>query len=68
MAVLEDKPHSATAVAAHYGALLHGFVLEQGDESTGIAVRVFPAATLMRSLPDKVALAKTVLSAVDTLR
>lgn len=61
-------PPTAAAVAARYGALLSGFVMEEGDEAAGIAPRVFRAATLMRSLEDKVALARAVLAAAEALR
>ena len=59
---------SAGAVAARYGDLLHGFVMERGDDAAGIAPRVFHAATLMRDLADKTALARQVLAAIDALR
>jgi LPPG:FO 2-phospho-L-lactate transferase len=59
---------TAAAVAAHYGALLDGFVMEESDDASGIAARVFPAMTLMRSLEDKVALARAVLAAAEILR
>ena len=59
---------SAAAVAARYGDLLHGFVMEHGDDAAGIAPRVFYAATLMRDLADKTALARQVLAAIDALR
>lgn len=61
-------PPSAAAVAARYGDLLDGFVMEHGDDATGIAPRVFHAETLMRDLADKTALARQVLAAIDTLR
>ncbi|TDH63514.1 2-phospho-L-lactate transferase [Dankookia rubra] len=61
-------PPSAAAVAARYGDLLTGYVMEEGDDATGIAPRVFRAATLMRTLDDKVALARAVLAAADALR
>jgi LPPG:FO 2-phospho-L-lactate transferase len=61
-------PPSAAAVAARYGDLLHGYVMEEGDDDAGIAPRVFRAATLMRTLDDKVALARAVLAAADALR
>ncbi|RAI58706.1 2-phospho-L-lactate transferase [Roseicella frigidaeris] len=61
-------PPTAAAVAARYGGLLHGFVMEEGDEAAGIAPRVFRAATLMRSLEDKVSLARAVLAAAEALR
>jgi LPPG:FO 2-phospho-L-lactate transferase len=59
---------SAAAVAQRYGALLSGYVMEPGDDATGIKARVFRAPTLMRGLPDKIALARVVLDAADRLR
>jgi LPPG:FO 2-phospho-L-lactate transferase len=59
---------SAAAVTARYGDLLHGFVMEHGDDAAGITPRVFQAATLMRDLADKIALARQVLAAIDALR
>lgn len=61
-------PPSAAAVAARYGGLLQGYVMEEGDDAAGIAPRVFRARTLMRSLEDKVALARAVLAAAAALR
>ena len=61
-------PPSAAAVAARYGDLLDGFVMEHGDDATGIAPRVFHAATLMHDLADKIALARQVLAAIEALR
>jgi LPPG:FO 2-phospho-L-lactate transferase len=59
---------SAAAVAARYGDLLAGYVMEHGDGGAGIAPRVFHAATLMRDLADKAALARQVLAAIEALR
>ena len=59
---------SAAAVAARYGDLLDGYVMEHGDDGTGITPRVFHAATLMRGLADKTALARQVLAAIEALR
>jgi LPPG:FO 2-phospho-L-lactate transferase len=59
---------SAAAVAARYGDLLHGYVMEKGDDAEGIAPRVFHAETLMRKLDDKMNLARQVLAAIDALR
>jgi LPPG:FO 2-phospho-L-lactate transferase len=59
---------SAAAVAARYGDLLDGYVMEHGDGGAGIAPRVFHAATLMRDLADKTALARQVLAAIEALR
>ncbi len=59
---------SAAAVAARYGDLLDGYVMEHGDDGTGITPRVFHAATLMRDLADKTALAQQVLAAIEAFR
>ena len=59
---------SAAAVAARYGDLLDGYVMEHGDDGEGIAPLVFHAATLMRNLADKTALARQVLAAIEALR
>ena len=59
---------SAAAVAARYGDLLDGYVMEHGDDGEGISPRVFHAATLMRDLADKTALARQVLAAIEALR
>lgn len=59
---------SAAAVAARYGDLLDGYVMEHGDDGVGITPRVFNAATLMRDLDDKTALARQVLAAIEALR
>jgi LPPG:FO 2-phospho-L-lactate transferase len=59
---------SAAAVAARYGDLLHGYVMEEGDDAEGIAPRVFHAETLMRNLDDKMNLARQVLTAIDAIR
>ena len=59
---------SAAAVAARYGDLLDGYVMEHGDDGVGITPRVFHAATLMRDLADKTALAQQVLAAIEAFR
>ena len=59
---------SAAAVAARYGDLLDGYVMEHGDDGAGIKPRVFHAATMMRDLADKTALARQVLAAIEALR
>jgi LPPG:FO 2-phospho-L-lactate transferase len=59
---------SAAAVAIRYGDLLDGFVMEHGDDAAGITPHVFHAATLMRDLADKTALARQVLAAIEALR
>jgi hypothetical protein len=42
--------------------------MEDGDDASGIIPRVFHAATLMRDLADKIALARQVLAAIDALK
>lgn len=71
MAELELESDAVT-VAAHYGALLDGFVLDQRDgeraadvRALGIEVRI--AQTLMRSLDDRIELAHTALDFIRTL-
>ena len=57
-------PPSAAAAAARYADILTHFVMEPGDDAAGIAARVSRAPTLMRTLEDKVALARAVLAAI----
>ena len=61
---------SAEAVAERYGDLLDGFVVDLADtgEVMGIAPKVTLAQTLMRTLEDRVALARVVLSAAAKFR
>jgi LPPG:FO 2-phospho-L-lactate transferase len=54
---------SAAAVAARYAGLLTHYVMEPGDDATGIEAQLVRAPTLMRTLEDKVALARVVLGA-----
>ena len=61
LADLGENP-SAAAVARRYGKLLTHYVMEPGDDATGIEVRVHRAQTLMRTLEEKVALARAILS------
>lgn len=60
---------TAAAVAAHYGPLIDGFILDRQDaESFGdIAVRVASEQTLMITLDDKVSLAQAVLAFASRL-
>lgn len=62
---------SAAGVAAHYGALLDGYVMDAQDAAEAARVagpRVALAQTLMRSDADKAALARAVLDLADALR
>ena len=72
MAELGVAP-AASAVARHYGDMLDGFVIDSADAALADAVRaegiaVHLAATVMRGLEDKMALARTVRDFAGTLR
>jgi LPPG:FO 2-phospho-L-lactate transferase len=61
-------PPSAEAVFQRYADLLDVFLVE-GDEALSSAesrARALPASTIMRSLDDRVALARRVLEAADS--
>ncbi|MDP1963604.1 MAG: 2-phospho-L-lactate transferase [Reyranella sp.] len=57
---------SSAAVAARYGALLDGYVVDAAD-SGDIRSRLHIAPTLMTTLEDREALARTVLDFADSL-
>jgi LPPG:FO 2-phospho-L-lactate transferase len=59
---LAQRAASAGAIAAHYGALLTGFVVEQGDENGVSGVPVLATRTVMRTPRDRVRLARELLS------
>jgi LPPG:FO 2-phospho-L-lactate transferase len=63
-------PATAAQVAAHYGELLDGFVLDRQDANLHgtLAPATIVAQTVMLTLDDRVALAETVLDFLDTLR
>jgi LPPG:FO 2-phospho-L-lactate transferase len=60
---------SAAGVAARYGGLLDGYIVDHADadEVRSIGVRVTIARTLMKSLEDREALARVTLDAADAL-
>jgi LPPG:FO 2-phospho-L-lactate transferase len=62
-------PPSATAVAARYGDLLDGYVMDIGDahEAADVKPRVTLTPTLMTSLAEREGLARVVLEAADEL-
>jgi LPPG:FO 2-phospho-L-lactate transferase len=64
---LAHRPASAGAVAAHYGELLAGFVVEDGDEVTVHAVPCLATRTVMKTRQDRLQLARTVLSFAERL-
>jgi len=59
---------SAEAVARYYGDLIDAYVVDFADEQTIAGLRVVAAKTLMTTLADKEALARTVLRAADEMR
>ncbi len=63
-------PASADQVAAHYGDLLDGFVLDQQDSDLvgAIEVPTVVAQTVMLTLRDRMDLAETVLEFIEELR
>ncbi len=69
MAELGHAP-SARVVAEHYGSVIDGFIADEVDAATltGLASCVTLTRTLMITLADKEALARTVLTAAYELR
>lgn len=72
MAELGVEP-AAASIARHYGGLLDGFVIDRADagEAAAIAatgVETLVAPTVMRDLPDRIALARAVLAFARRLR
>jgi LPPG:FO 2-phospho-L-lactate transferase len=64
---LAGRGASAGAIAAHYGALLSGIVVEHGDEGSVQGTRVLGAKTVMKTARDRLQLAKTVLGFAESL-
>jgi LPPG:FO 2-phospho-L-lactate transferase len=65
---LTGAPPSAGAIARHYGSLLHGLVVERGDEGTvPPGLPVLGAATVMKSRDDRLRLAREVLAFASEL-
>jgi LPPG:FO 2-phospho-L-lactate transferase len=60
---------SAAAVAARYGDLLDGYIVDHADaDGVGnVGARVTIAKTLMKSLHDRETLARVTLGAADAL-
>ena len=63
-------PNTAASVAAHYGDLLTGFVIDEQDAelASDISVPTIAAQSVMRTLDDRIQLAHSVLGFIDTLR
>ncbi len=62
---LEGRPPGAAAIAAHYGDLLRGLVVEHGDAAP---LRVLQTSTVMGGRADRARLAREVLDFAGTLR
>lgn len=60
-------PVSPAAVAAHYGALLDGMVVDQRDGPQNLAIAQSSTDTLMLSLEDRVRVAREALTLADRL-
>jgi len=64
---------SAESIARHYRGLIDGLVIDTADAveaanaSASIGIPVFPTATLMTTLEDRVRLARFVLDRADEL-
>jgi LPPG:FO 2-phospho-L-lactate transferase len=63
---LAGRPASAAAVAAHYGELLDGFVVERGDDA-GLAVPALATSTVMQGRADRRRLAEELLAFAEQL-
>jgi threonine dehydratase len=63
-------PATAAQVAAHYGDLLNGFVLDAADRDLDgtLGTATIVAQTVMLTLADRIALAERVLEFVEALR
>jgi LPPG:FO 2-phospho-L-lactate transferase len=59
---LAGQEPSAGAVARHYGTLLRGMVVENGDEDTVSSLPVRGTSTVMKSRDDRLRLAREVLA------
>ena len=57
-------PPTPQAIAAHYGGLIDGFVIDAADaaEAIGLGLPTLATPTLMATLDDKVALAREMLA------
>lgn len=64
-------PQTAAAVAAHYGALIDGFIVDESDRSlvaeiSSKSLRVTTAQSVMATLDDRINLAHTALDFLQT--
>ncbi|MFI5309403.1 MAG: 2-phospho-L-lactate transferase [Polyangiales bacterium] len=64
---LAGRAPSAGAIAAHYGGLLAGMVVEQGDEASVEGLPVLGTRSVMLTRRDRARLAREVLSFAETL-
>ncbi|MDO6414477.1 2-phospho-L-lactate transferase [Sphingomonas sp. BIUV-7] len=59
---------SPASVAAHYGTLLDGFLVDERDPTAQLSLPTFACDTLMHSLADRVRVAESALRFADSLR
>ena len=64
---LAKRAPSAAAIAAHYGDLLSGMVVERGDEADLGHLPTLATATVMKSRRDRLRLARELLSFAETV-
>ena len=64
-----NVPNTAASVASHYGDLLAGFVLDEQDAelASNISIPTLATQSIMRTLEDRVQLAKSVLEFISAL-
>ena len=65
-----DVPRDAAAIAAHYGDLLDGFIIDETDRELQAAIEttgrsVVAAQSVMQTLDDKIELAHTALELIQ---
>jgi LPPG:FO 2-phospho-L-lactate transferase len=65
---LTGRAASAAAIARHYGPLLRGIVIEQGDEADVKTPHVLATSTVMRDRADRARLARELLAFAERLR
>lgn len=60
-------PLTNASIAVHYAGLIDGLLIDSGDDAEGVAVPVARTATLMRSLEDRVRVARSALDLAGAL-
>jgi LPPG:FO 2-phospho-L-lactate transferase len=54
-------PLTSASIAGHYAGLLDGLLIDSGDDAEGVSVAVARTGTLMRTLEDRVRVARSAL-------